>query len=496
MKYKSLNIVLIATASIASLISLSSCKKQLTEQVYSQLAPGNFLVTEGGIKGVLRAAYAREANLPGQAAAKGYIMVQDIVGDIMWETAGADNRQCLQFINYTWDASLDWLFGQLWSPMYLAVRDANSVLDNISNAEISEEKKKLYSAEARFVRAISYYHLYMQFGPVPLRKTTISENFGLARSSDDEMKKFIESELLEIIPALPSPGKEEEYGRANSGAAMAFLCKLYLNTKQWQKCADMANQITAMNSYTLHPTYGAMFRVENERNKEYMWVRPCLPSSVGVAGNDWCAYVFPPGFQREPVSGLTFSSNLRNYAAQYRLYDAFYSSFAPNDKRRDLIITSYINTAGQTVSLLNNNDTRAMKYWPDPASIEGGGGNDFPEIRYADILLSRAESLNELNSVNSESITLINQIRQRAGLGSLQVSDFSSKEALRDHIVKERGWEFYCEGLRRQDLVRTGKLIAFARGRGAANAKEHHVLFPIPQQALDSDPLLVQNPGY
>lgn len=477
-------------------LSLQSCKKQLTEQAFSQLAPENFLVTEDGIESVLRAAYTREADVANQRAAKGFILVQDIVSDIMWETAGADNRQCLQFINYTWDASLDWLFSMLWSPMYIAIRDANSVLDNIDAAQITGDKKNLYQAEARFVRAISYYHLYVLFGPVPLRKTNIGETLQLAKSTDAEMKTFIESELLDVIQYLPDPGKEKEYGRANKGAARAFLCKYYLNTKQWQKCVDMATQIINMNAYALNADYAAMFRVENERNKEYIWVRSCLAQPASIAGNDWCAYVFPPGFKNDPATGVTFFSTLRNYAAQYRMYDAFYNSFVPNDKRKSTIITSYVNTGGQTISLLNKNDTRPMKYWPDPASVSGGGGNDFPQIRYADILLSRAEALNELNGVTSQSINLINQVRQRAGIGDLQVTDFSTKGALRDHIIKERGWEFYCEGVRRQDLIRTDRLISVAQARGAANAKAHHVLFPIPQQAIDSDPLLVQNPGY
>ncbi len=114
-------------------------------------------------------------------------------------------------------------------------------------------------------------------------------------------------------------------------------------------------------------------------------------------GNDWEAYVFPIGFQRDPATGLVYMNNWRNYAAQYRMRDAFFNTFAPNDKRRALIMTSYINFAGQTLSLLNNDDTRPLKYWPDPAAIDGGGGNDIPEIRYADILLSRAEALNEMN---------------------------------------------------------------------------------------------------
>jgi hypothetical protein len=479
------------------LLPFSSCENLLDEPVYSQLAPENFLTTDEGLLSVLKAAYVRQNNVQGQLAAKGYILTQDASTDIMFEKGGSDNRQLVQFINWTWDANLDWLLGMLWNPAYFAIRDANSVLDNVENADISEAKKSLYSAEARFVRAASYYNLYIFFGPVPLRTTTANGAEELARATDDEMKLFIESELLAIINDLPDAGAEPEYGRAHKGAARAFLCKFYLNTKQWQKCADMAKQIMDMNYYQLYPDYSAMFRTENERNKEYIWVRTCTAIAPGQGpGNDWEAYVFPAGFQKDPVSGLTYSTTWRNYAAQYSLRDGFYNSFEANDKRKETILTSYINGSGKTISLLGGDDTRPLKYWPDPNAVNGGMGNDFPVIRYADILLSRAEALNELNGPNAESISLINQIRERAGLDDILLSNFTSKDALRDHIIDERGWEFYCEGQRREDLIRTGKYISYAQARGITWAADKHLLYPIPQPAMDSDSKLVQNPGY
>jgi hypothetical protein len=479
------------------LLSTLSCKKLLDEPVYSQLVPDNFLTTEDGIKSVLKAAYVREARVQGQTANKGTILSQEAVTDIMYQTAGADNRQMLQFLNFTWDANLDWLFTMLWNPSYLAIRDANSVLDNIDKANISDALKNQYRAEARFVRAISYYSLYNFFGPVPIRTTTVNGSDKMARAIDAEMRMFIETELIAAIPNLPEPGIEE-YGRANKGAARGYLCKFYLNTKQWQKCADMAKEIMDSGKYMLNANYSAMFRIENERNKEYIWVRPAYPAAVGSGpSNDWEAYVFPVGFQKDPVSGLTYLNNWRNYAAQYSLRDAFYNTFEVNDKRKETVLTSYINTQGQTISLLTNtNNTRPLKFWPDPAAIDGGGGNDIPVIRYADIMLSRAEALNELNGPNTESVTLINQIRFRAGVADVKLADFGSKDALRDHLVNERGWEFYCEGQRREDLIRTGKFITYALARGVTNAKAYHVLYPIPQQAMDSDNKLVQNTGY
>ena len=489
--------IILYTAFCASFITFASCKKTLDQKVYSQLVPENYLNTKDGINSVLRAAYVREARMQGQTAAKGTILSQEAVTDIMYQYAGADNRQMSQFLGFTWNAQLDWLFTMLWNPSYLAIRDANSVLDNVDKAAITDAEKKQYIAEGRFVRAIAYYGLMGFFGPVPIRLSTLNGAEELARPTEQEMRDFIETELLATIPDLPDPGKEE-YGRANKGAARAYLCKFYLNTKQWQKCADMAQQMADMKTYELNADYSAMFRIENERNKEYIWVRPSYPAAVGNGpSNDWEAYVFPVGFQKDPKSGLVYLNNWRNYAAQYTLRDKFYKSFDANDKRKETVLTSYINQQGATINLLSRvDDTRPLKFWPDPAAIDGGGGNDVPVIRYADILLSKAEALNELNGPNAESISLINVIRSRAGVTPVALGDFAGKDQLRDHIIQERGWEFYCEGLRRQDLIRMGKFITYALARGITNAKPFHVLYPIPQQAMDSDSKLVQNEGY
>src|SRR5690606_4618917 len=102
-------------------------------------------------------------------------------------------------------------------------------------------------------------------------------------------------------------------------------------------------------------------------------------------------------------------------------------------------------------------------------------------IRYADILLSRAEALNELSGPTEEAIALINAVRQRANVSLLTLESYPSKEELRTFLLAERGREFYSEGLRREDLIRHGKFISLAQTRGYS-AKDHQVLYPIPQQ--------------
>ena len=128
-------------------------------------------------------------------------------------------------------------------------------------------------------------------------------------------------------------------------------------------------------------------------------------------------------------------------------------------------------------------------------------GHDFRVVRYADILLSRAEALNEINGPTQTAIDLINEVRARAKATLLNLADFGSKEALRDAILDERGWEFHFEGKRREDLIRHGKFVSSKRNHPVhpvPSAEEFRVLIPIPQAEIDANPALKgqQNPGY
>jgi hypothetical protein len=150
----------------------------------------------------------------------------------------------------------------------------------------------------------------------------------------------------------------------------------------------------------------------------------------------------------------------------------------------------------RTGQYLNADNTRSFRYWPGQNAIGFDHANDIPLIRYADILLSRAEALNELNGPTQEALDLINEVRERAGIYDLQLADFASKDQLRDHILKKRGWEFYDEAKRREDPIRQNRFIEYAIVRSAVKAKPYHVLFPIPQQEIDANPLCDQNDGY
>ncbi len=487
MNYK----IVIATI-FSSAIVFSSCEKQLEVTPPSEFAPTNVLTTEAGIKAVLFSAYANQQN---PTPSRWLINNSEVTSDIAYDIGGGENLTLVQLINFTWDASLGTFRDDMWSPRYRIIRDANVVIDNVAGVNMSDTKKAQYLAEAKFLRAYAYSELYNNFGPVPLRLSSQTPS-QLAKATPDEMKAAIEADLLAAVPDLPDPGKEEAFGRATKGTALGILAKFYLNTKQWQKANDAAAQVIALNYYQLFTPYQNMFRVENEGNKEIIMVAPA--KNQDGFGNWYSAGALPPAFKTTPqIPEFTWQPGMANFATQYSMRSAFVNTFdVAKDKRAILVVRSYYKIDGTLVDLMATPDNaRSLKYW-DNNTVGNHSGNDVPLLRYADILLTRAEALNELNGPTPEALKLINDVRNRAGLDDLTAADASGKDVLRDLILRERGWEFYTEGKRREDLIRQGKFITKAKERGITAAAEKHTLFPIPQSEIDANPLVKQNDGY
>lgn len=490
---KNLSLYICALALATGLVS---CEKLLEVTPNSEFAPGNVLTTESGIKSLLFSAYAQQQT---QQNSRFVINDSEMCTDMAFNSGGAENGQLLPIINFTWNTDVLTFQGDLWAPNYRCIRDANGVIENIDNVKTSDVTKKLFKAEARVLRANAYANLYNFFGPVPLRTST-TQPADLARATDDEMKSFIETEITQSVADLPNPGQEEVYGRFNKGNANGLLAKFYLNTKQWQKAADAAKTVIDFNYYTTTQyQFKDLFKVENEgiNNKEMMLVLQCR--NEVEFGNWFMAGALPPGFKSTPqVPEFVYQPTMSNFATQYRLRTAFVNTMAAADKRRSLLCTSYINNNNATVNILNGDNARSFKYW-DNTTIGNNSGNDVPVLRYADILLTRAEALNELSVIPpAECFSLINQVRTRAGLPNLTLVDAPTKESFRNAIFRERGWEFISEGKRREDLIRQGTFIssAIARGISPEIATADKVLFPIPISEIQANKLCIQNKGY
>ena len=288
---------IVHAALICSTVCVVSCKGFLEEDVYSQLSPTNHLKTKEGLTSVLYEAYAKNANMNGNNSI--YVLgPQEFATDILYQSGDNVEASIKNYRDFNWDPTMDFLT-QNWDPYYQCIRDANIVLESLESSQLTADDRKLYEGEARFLRATSYYKLYFFFGPVPLRTST-TQQLSLARATDDEMKAFIETELMSTTELLPDPGQEPDKYRAHKAAAMGFLIKFYLNTKQWQKVDDWSKTFLDTFDYALHGVYPDLFKVSNENNKEYIWVRPAVPSSDRATANSWSNVSFPDNFKSAP----------------------------------------------------------------------------------------------------------------------------------------------------------------------------------------------------
>lgn len=481
---------------LALLVTTGSCKKFLEEEVYTEYDPTDFLKDQSGVDALLTGAYDR-SRITGYDSRNYTFIMNEINTDIALEAGGGLERDAAPYIQFRW-ANNDPFLNGFWTKMYGAISSANTVLSVAKGLTgLPEENLKKIEAEARFIRASSYYYLYNLFGPTPIIEIPEGaspdeiEAIGKStpRAARDVFVKYLEDDLTYAAENLPV--NEDPIGRATKGSALAVLTKLYLHDKNWQKVVETTQSIIGLGYYSLYADYKTLFSVSGEANKEFIYRAPCI-AQAGFA-NNYMAHAFPPNY---PIL-----ANWANYGADFRTYTAFYKKFEGTDIRKDLIVTQFTNIAGNQVLLLEDangkplNDSRSFKYVPDPAAVGESNGNDIVYIRYADILLSRAEALNELSGPNDESITLINQVRSRAGAPLINLVDFTSTESLRDFLLDERAKEFYTEGLRREDLIRHGKFISGGQSRGY-NARDFQVLFPIPQQQIDANNSLEQNPGY
>ena len=470
-------------------VIFSGCKDVLIEKPVNQLDPDALLVTEKGMDALLYSAYGNLQYAEQEMLTK--IYMSEWPSDISWQQGGSLNRNAVKYIEWVW-LSTDFLQGEPpWNKMYKAVRDANLILDRIAAVNTTPAYKKLVTAEARFIRASAYDYLYGWYGNVPLINKTLSPD-DLKKGQGDEavLLKFIEDELEAILPDLSAPGTEKAYGRATQGAALGILTKFHLNRKNWPKAVAAADRLINLKYYKLEPDITTLFSVARERNKEFIFVDPCV---TVTRNNIIPVAMLPDRFPYAPGG---------NFGANTQMYDSFINSFEPTDDRRKMFITEYTDTNGAFIVLLGTaakplNKSFSAKFIQDPLATQGGHGNDFPVVRYADILLSLAEALNEVNGPNARSIELINEVRARAKATPVKLTSFATREALRDYIItKERGWEFFTEAKRREDLIRNGTWASQAVARGKANAKPFRNLYPIPQVEIDANPNIKQVPGY
>lgn len=484
--------------SLTTLLFVStSCKDFLKEEVFSQYDPSQFLQDKSGVDALLTGAYSAMV-VTGYDMRDNYFILSEFTTDIALESGGGLERSVIPYMQFNWDANSDFLNGQ-YNKFYSAIARANSVLVVANTLRgINPTTVAQINAEAKFIRAFGYIMLHNVFGPTPIidippgASLDEIERIGkqTPKATEEKYRAYVEEDLLFATKTLKPDALSS---RANLGNSWALLTKFYLSNRDWQKASNAASEVLKLD-YELYSDYTKLFSVDGENNKEYILRFECAVGASSPQVNVYMPHAFPPSY---PIL-----STWSNFGAQFRTFTSFYEKFDLIDTRRKLFIDEYVQIGQTAVTKLARDaagkaldNVRSFKYTPDATGIADRFGNDIPYIRLADIILSKAECLNELNGPSQEAIDLINRVRARAKVTLLKLVDYSTKEKLRDFILEERNKEFYSEGKRREDLVRQNKFIQQALDR-KINAKPYQILYPFPQTQLDNNPNLKQNEGY
>jgi len=474
------------------------CEQLLEEKVYIEIASNNFFRNDEDALLAVEALYAKlRADGPvtdnnGQRESWGFFGMGE--GSVFNFSEAPTDEIYVAWASYGgyWQAfeEFEWLpnseghFDVIFSDFYEGITIANNILENIDNEGISEAIRKRVRGEALMARGLFYATAFSFYRNIPLILKVVEDPLDLPyQAVPDSVVSSVVRDLSTAASLLPDEVPANEYGRFTSGAALATLARFQLNQKNWTGARDAVYELMDQHIYDLSPTYSAIFSVDNSYNPEILLCIPCI-AQPGI-GNTFVAHTAEPDY----VTGGWGGHLVRN---------EFYASFDPDDQRRSFLVNTYTSITTGTVNTTGNG-YMIMKYEVDPGRSGAWAGNDIVLHRYAEVLLTLAEALNEISGPNQESIDLINQLRDRAFNNDtskrLKLEDFTDKASLRAAILDERGWELYAEGYRRDDLIRHDQYISRAVERGKA-AMDYHVLYPIQQVELDRNPNLDQNDGY
>ncbi len=383
--------------------------------------------------------------------------------------------------HYTFSASHPF-FDNHYRLCYEGIKRCNAVIDMPFDA-VNKDLYKSMVMQARFLRAIFYFDLVRMYGGVPLwTKSFIDrDNLMKPRATVDETYKLITEDLISALE-LPTTWEDaKDKGRATSLAAQAFLARVYL---QWGKPDEALKYCRMLDGkFKLYDNLKDIFDPKN-KNQEYeniFEIQFKHSGSWGLEGSIQHSYWGPRN-----VGGPTNFGGWGGFGPTQYLYDSYDDR---DNRKRAFFITQYNGVVQSPPS--------SAKFWdPEYGNVIEDDNLNFILIRYADVLLMKAEALNAIGD-NDEKYTALNLVRNRAGLGSITAADGLNKEQFAELLLQERMHELCCEHMRRWDLLRFGKLTEYLKDRAGITIQPYHVLYPLPQAAIDAnDAITENNSGY
>lgn len=485
-------------ALLATLAISISCNDELDLKPISQETADNAYSTASQIEAALTGVY--ESFQSSQYYAWDHVIFQDIRSDNNY--AGGDNTEIFEFDNIDVNTTNSRVMSA-WSSIYNAISKANLVMEKAPLVEegITEERKQQIVGEALFLRAYHYYTLVKYFGGVPLHTEFISSTDPAEtrkpRNTVDEVYAQIISDLNEAVNYLPDTyGNDASVNkaRATKGAANALLTKVYAQKPSPDYDAVLEHANAVINSpanYVLLNSYDQLFDGNHYNNAESILEVQYLGGNEG----SWAPQMhLPPSLSGDTWRKFTTPSQ--------DLVNAF-NAEGDNIRKNASILFENVSWVDEYWGNSPNSSIPFAYKWRNAGSW--ASTDDQYIFRLADIMLLKAEALNELGQIE-QAAQVVNVIRGRVDLPELTASDKASQITMRTAILKERRLELAMESNRWDDLIRYGVAIETMnnvididlRSNQPVNYNitERDLLLPIPQNEINRNPNLEQNPGY
>lgn len=456
----------------AVILALGSCKKDfLDKKPVSQVGADVAYADAAAAEKLMQGAYAGMYN---DFHIWDYMTNGDVTSDNAY--AGGDNPANIAIDKFT-AISTNGNVTRDWNGLYSNIKDCNIILNNVGNIadpklEVNDRRKKMLG-EASILRAYMYFNLVRLWGSVPLvlALPTKDDEFYPAKASVETIYAQIIKDLEFGVANAPSTAPNK--GIVTKGVANALLAKVYASrtTPDWAKVQQYSDAVIG-GGYTLLSDFDALWDSKHKNNNEAIWEMQ-YDGWGGAHGNWMPSVIVGTGWKR-------FNTPSNDLVAAYN---------AENDliRRSSSINFKNVTSEGWT------DDYWSKTNYPYINKYRADDQSDNYILRLADILLLKAEALNEQSAGGwAQAKTIVDQVRARVKLTGTTATDQAS---MRLAIEKERRLELAFEGHRWFDLLRTNRAITVMNaqkdGNGVSlnyNVTAAKLYFPIPQDEIDRNP--------
>lgn len=492
--------------SLIIVVCMLSCGDDFLDKTDpSTLVASNFYKTEAQIQQAVNGVYGQL-----QGIISNQWQYNEFTSDnttVHFNTGDRGQGPALEALEYWQLNSGTGNISDIYSNIYLNMVNINTTLTELPDATVDETLKKQYEGELKFIRGYYYFLLVQYFGEVILITEPLSsptEAYAFGRQPVDAVYDLIKSDLNFAVDALPVSYNAANIGRATKGAALTLLGKLQLTRKEYANAVTTLNQVLPLG-YSLLDDYADVFDPANKNHVESIFDIQFQGDNTQGEGSNFI-YTFAPLFSDGAVinfpgqNGGGWNIPTKDIIAAYEV----------GDLRKDVSLKEgYFNSSNVWVPV------PFINKYNHPHTIRDVTNDNWPVLRYADVLLMLAEAINEQGGANGDAYDYLNAVRTRAGLADLSGLDQTS---FREAVLKERRLELAFENHRWFDLKRTktpAELATFLNAYAAIEKadpttdrggipfsagdyqfNDYEVLFPIPASEIRINPNLTQNPGY